>query len=293
VPAPDLCERCHVEGGIAAGSVVGRSGHPVGIAAGRDYGPDLPLFGGDGRRQPRGKIACATCHDPHRWEPPGGSGSGSRTATSFLRLGADGHAALCFPCHAYKSMVLGTDHDLRVTAPQAVNLAGEDAEASGVCGSCHAVHRAPGGLALRNRGYGEGRDERSRLCTGCHRAGNDQGAHVPPRAEAHLVNYPGRGLVSRRLTPTRAIIAGKEGITLFSEDGSPAEQGYLSCASCHDVHRWEREGSGSGPGLPVAGDLANSFLRVPPAALEWTLCADCHHGSLLEHYRNYHFPNGK
>ena len=293
VPAPDPCLHCHTAGGIAAASSVGERGHPVDIAAGQDYGPDLPLYGVDGRRQPGGRVACATCHDPHRWEPPGGSGSGSRAATSFLRLGADGYAPLCFPCHPDKSMVVGTDHDLRVTAPRAVNLAGENAEASGVCGACHAVHRAPAGLALWNRGYGEGRDQRSRACAGCHRPDNDQKAHVPPRNEAHLVNYPGRGLVSRLFTPARAVTGGLKGIPVFAEDGSRAEQGYLSCASCHDVHRWKEDVSSSGPGVPLEGDLTNSFLRVPATGLEQTLCAECHAASLVEHYRNYHFPEGK
>jgi hypothetical protein len=59
------------------------------------------------------------------------------------------------------------------------------------------------------------------------------------------------------------------------------------------VHRWETKVSSSGSGTPSEGDLSNSFLRVPPAALEWTLCAECHATSLLEHYRNYHFPEGK
>ncbi|HWR97071.1 MAG TPA: cytochrome c3 family protein, partial [Candidatus Methanoperedens sp.] len=258
----------------------------------QDYGPDLPLFASDGRRQIRGKIACATCHEPHRWEPAGGSGSDTPAATSFLRLAADGYAPLCFPCHADKSMVVGTDHDLRVTAPRAVNLAGETAEASGVCGACHAVHRAPGKLALWNRRYGEGWDERSRICLGCHRPDNDQGARVLPRTETHQVNYPGRGQVNRLFTPARGGAAGKKDIVLFAEDGSRAENGYLSCASCHDVHRWEPDVSSSGSGVPVEGDVANSFLRVPPAALERTLCADCH-GATLDFYRTYHFPEGK
>jgi hypothetical protein len=190
-------------------------------------------------------------------------------------------------------MVVGTDHDLRVTAPESANLAGENPEDSGVCGVCHAVHRASGRLALWNRHYGEGWDERSRICTGCHRVGNDQGARVPPRTQTHLVNYPGRGLVNRLFTPARAVKPGQKSIAMFAEDGSPAEQGYLSCASCHDVHRWESDVNSSGPGVPTEGDLANSFLRVPPAALDQTMCADCHGASLVDYYRNYHTPRGK
>lgn len=287
------CEVCHAAGKMAEGSTVGERGHPIGVSPGQDYGPDVPLYGPSGRRQPGGKIACATCHDPHRWSPPGGSGAAAKAATSFLRIGADGYAPLCFPCHADKSMVVGTDHDLRVTAPNAVNRTGENAEASGVCGACHGMHRATEARVLWNRAFGEGRDEASRACTGCHKVGNDQGAHVPPRAEAHLVNFPGRGLLSRLFTMARTVSDGPDGIPVFAEDGSRADSGYLSCVSCHDVHRWETGSTNSGSGVPVEGDVRNSFLRVRGVDLDRTFCADCHSESLPEHYRNYHFPEGK
>ncbi len=291
--ATDPCLICHAAGKIAAKAVVGERGHPVGVSPGQDYGPDLPLYGYTGRRQSEGRIACATCHDPHRWTPAGGSGAVSKSATSFLRLGADGYAPLCFPCHAEKSMVVGTDHDLRVTAPEAVNRNGENAEASGVCGVCHAMHRAPNARALWNRGFGAGHDVGSRACTDCHRAGNALGARLPPRAEPHLVNFPGRGLVNRLFTITRTAAAGTASIKVFAEDGSLTDKGYLSCASCHDVHRWETDVTNSGPGVPVEGDVTNSFLRVRSTALDRTMCAECHADSLVEHYRNYHFPEGR
>ncbi len=290
----DPCEICHAAGKIAAGAVVGQRGHPVGVSTGRDYGPDLPLYGDSGRRQAGGRVACATCHDPHRWSPVDASGSTAKAATSFLRMSADGYAPLCFPCHADKAVVVGTDHDLRVTAPAAVNRDGRNAEASGVCGACHAVHRATEARALWNRDFGEGRDEGSRACTGCHRAGNDLEARVPPRADAHLTDVPGRGLVSRLFTVARTGNVGPGGIPVYAEDGSRADSGYLSCVSCHDVHRWEATATNSGSGIPVEGDLSNSFLRVRSTEeLERTLCAECHILSLREYYKNYHFPKAK
>jgi hypothetical protein len=123
--------------------------------------------------------------------------------------------------------------------------------------------------------------------------GNDQGARVPPRAEPHLVNFPGRGLVSRLFRLTRTASAGSGGILLFAEDGSRAEQGHLRCASCHDVHRWEAGLTNPGPGVPAEGNLTNSFLRVRSTNLGGTLCAECHGESLVEHYRDYHFPDGR
>jgi hypothetical protein len=107
------------------------------------------------------------------------------------------------------------------------------------------------------------------------------------------VNYPGRGLESRLFTLTRTAGEGAAGIFLLAADGSRAEQGYLTCVSCHDVHRWDPDVSSSGTGVPVEGDVTNSFLRVGSAALDRTLCAECHAESLVEHYRNYHFPEGK
>jgi predicted CXXCH cytochrome family protein len=289
----DPCEICHAAGGIAANSTIGEHGHPVGVNLKLDPGPDLPLFAPSGRRQAvGGRIACATCHDAHRWAPEGGSGTDAKAAASFLRLAADGYAPLCFPCHAEKSTVVGTDHDLRVTAPAAVNRAGLNAEASGVCGACHAMHRGQPAKALWNRGFGQGRDEASRACGECHRAGNDLGARVPPRLEAHLVNFPGRGLVSRLFTATRSA-AGASAIPLFAEDGTRADNGYLSCVSCHDIHRWDAASTNAGPGKPVEGDATNSFLRLRGADVEKSLCGECHGESPLEHFKNYHFPEGR
>jgi predicted CXXCH cytochrome family protein len=291
---PDPCEQCHAKGKVAAASTVGDYSHPVRVSPGQDIGPDLPLYAATGRRQAAGRIACSTCHDPHHWAPPGGSGAQTPPATSFLRLGADGYSPLCFSCHAEDSMVVGTDHDLRVTAPKAVNLAGQTAETSGVCGACHAVHRSKGAFALWNRDLGDGPDAKSRACRSCHRPGDETGARVPPRAEAHLVSYPGRGLTSRIFTVTRSDPDGQRPIvSLYGESGSPAEQGYLSCASCHDVHRWESDVTRSGEGVPVEGDINNSFLRLRGTQADRTLCVECHRDEAAGKFRDYHFPEGK
>ena len=209
-------------------------------------------------------------------------------------MGADGYAPLCFPCHAEKSMVVGTDHDLRVTAPTAVNRDGRNAETSGVCGACHAMHRAPEARALWNRGFGEGRDEGSRACTSCHRAGNDQGAHVPPRAEAHLVNFPGRGLVSRLFTITRTVAAGSASIPVFAEDGSQCRQRVsllrlvprrAPLGGRRHKFRFRRAGR-------------RGYLEQFPARARHRPGSDaCARSATasrcVEHYRNYHFPEGK
>ena len=115
----------------------------------------------------------------------------------------------------------------------------------------------------------------------------------PRRGQPHLLNFPGRGLVSRLFTKTRTVAGGAASIPVFAEDGSKSDKGYLSCVSCHDVHRWEADVTNSGSGVSVEGDLTNSFLRVRSTALDRTMCAECHGASLVEHYKNYHFPEGR
>jgi predicted CXXCH cytochrome family protein len=289
------CERCHGPNKLAPSVAAGGYAHPVGVSPGQDIGPDLPLYAPSGRHQPAGRIGCGTCHDPHRWSPTGETGGLPKAASSFLRLGADNFAPLCFPCHAEKSMVVGTDHDLRVTAPASANLHGESPEGSGVCGACHAVHGAEGPIVLWNRPLGEGKDLQSRMCRGCHRPGDASGARVPPRVTTHLVNYPGRGLVDRVFSLARTVgPEGAAGISLYSEQGARAEQGYLSCGSCHDVHRWEPDVNRSGEGLALEGDITNSFLRARGTlAVSRSFCAECHGEAAIDYYRTYHFPEGK
>lgn len=288
------CELCHAAGKVAASSLVGDYSHPLGVSPGQDIGSELPLYAPSGRRQSSGKIGCGTCHDAHRWSSATGGERLPKAATSFLRLGADSFAPLCFPCHAERSMVVGTDHDLRVTAPGAANRDGIAPEGSGVCGVCHAVHHAAGPIALWNRTLGEGKDVKSRICRSCHRPGDATGARVPPRMETHLVNYPGRGLVNRLFTITRTVAReGPSSIALYNEAGGRAEQGYISCASCHDLHCWEPDANRSGEGVAAEGDLTNSFLRVRGAfAVERSFCKECHGETSLDYYRDYHFPEG-
>ena len=99
-PAP--CLSCHREGGLAASRTLGPNDHPVHVKARLSSSiSNMPLFDADGRLSEEGKIACYTCHDPHRWDPErpvsedeAFSREGD-SATSFLRLQAAPSAALC------------------------------------------------------------------------------------------------------------------------------------------------------------------------------------------------------
>jgi predicted CXXCH cytochrome family protein len=293
----NTCLSCHDEGGMAADSRLTGGNHPVGVSPGPDTGGELPLYLSSGRKYFRGKVSCGTCHDPHRWSPPELTNqeklSPPGPTASFLRVAADGYSPLCFPCHPNRAMVVGTDHDLRITDPATTNISGLTAEESGVCGSCHQVHGSANPFALWSRETGKGEEPQSRYCRGCHdeeRAGN---AKVPARPEVHFVSYPGKGLVSRPFTRRQQSLMDMSAtFSLYNSEGEKESRGYLSCATCHEVHRWEPDADRSGTGLPVEGDIKNSFLKVRSTfAVARSFCKECHGDLSREMYQQYHFPN--
>jgi len=290
------CFSCHGGDGENPPSPLAGDNHPTGVSPSSDPSEDLPLYLPSGRRYYRGKVSCGTCHDPHRWSPVTTTGSvaisSSGPTTSFLRLPADGFSPLCFPCHSDRSMVVGTDHDLRVTAPGAVNSDGLTADDSGVCGSCHRVHGATYTPGLWNRALGAGEDPQSRYCRSCHDDGGLEEATVPPRFEVHLVSYPGKGMVSRIFTQRQSSLMNiSSALSLYDEKGEAKNRGYISCVTCHDAHRWEPDTNRSGTGVPLEGDSRNSFLKVRSTfSVGQSLCIECHGDESLELYQGYHFP---
>jgi formate-dependent nitrite reductase cytochrome c552 subunit len=101
-----ICFGCHTKGGIAGAKLTGKHSHPLLRDLRRVGGKTtLPLFSASGQRSAKGRLDCATCHDPHRWNPhqAGPSANAEREGTgtdSFLRKPASPDAALCLGCHA-------------------------------------------------------------------------------------------------------------------------------------------------------------------------------------------------
>jgi predicted CXXCH cytochrome family protein len=283
---------------MAADSRLTGFNHPIGVSPGTDTGDELPLYLSSGRKYFRGKVSCGTCHDPHRWSPPEiadrDKSSPPGPTASFLRVPADGYSPLCFPCHSNRSMVVGTDHDLRITDPTITNSNGLTAEESGVCGSCHQVHGSTSRFALWGRETGAGEEPQSRYCRGCHDGERGGNAKVPERPEVHFVSYPGKGMVSKPFTRRqRSLMDVSATFSLYNSEGERESRGYLSCATCHDVHRWEPDADRSGTGRPQEGDIKNSFLKVRSTfAIARSFCKECHGELSREMYQQYHFPEG-
>ncbi|MCK4494528.1 MAG: hypothetical protein KAU26_10760, partial [Methylococcales bacterium] len=80
------------------------------------------------------KMGCLSCHGVHT--------GGVKETPALLERYKDGE--LCQNCHQYKRPVSGTDHDFRITAKDKKNHFDELPEESGVCGTCHTMHRGDG-----------------------------------------------------------------------------------------------------------------------------------------------------
>ncbi len=263
-PVEQLCSSCHQDGGDAGDKLTGRYSHPVGVAA--DDGSS---------------VDCTSCHDPHQWDPNdplSREGLKSRVegdiTTSFLRIG-DEHGGLCAECHEGYSDVLGTDHDLRITAADAVNLSGQTVSEAGLCGQCHTPHNAGSQRALWARESIEGPQQGDGFCLGCHSRKGVADEKVPEEG-GH---------------PQEVLAWSSGGIPVFKEQSDSGKLGEIGCYSCHNPHRWSSDSSVTAAGSNIEGDVHSSFLRLQ--STKNFLCADCHGKDALFRYLYFHSPRSR
>ena len=224
------------------------------------------------------RVTCFTCHSVHSGKPD----------TPLLREDhRDGK--LCGACHEAQAAVLNSDHDLRLTAAESRNLAGQSPRQSGVCGACHQMHGGkPGEPVLHawERHAYRGEEAalpRDTLCLDCHRR---EGLAEAARVE-HF-SHPARDLILR---------ADPEQMPLIDLSGKPGEFGAIGCVTCHDPHRWTPPTKGDNEpaaGTPahkpanLTGNVLNSFLRRRGA--KDSFCVDCHGIEAPLKYKYYHDP---
>ncbi|MEJ2156381.1 MAG: cytochrome c3 family protein [Desulfobacteraceae bacterium] len=271
-----LCFSCHRQGNIAESFQLKGYQHPIQASvtvAGNTL--RLPLFNAHDDQQADGLITCATCHDAHRWDPNSEGGEiraavkGDRT-NSFLRKPAP---QLCGACHIKMAYVEGTDHDLSLTAPQSVNIQGQDPDQSGACGVCHLVHNAENEIVLWARGFGPGNNIMERICNSCHSNEGTVKAKIPV-----VYSHPREKLIQTRDRPDFFPI-------FHAATGKPVNEGNLSCPSCHNAHQWNAQTPSKGNGQEMEGTLTDSFLR-PRASFEY--CAECHPKDAAAQFEYFH-----
>ena len=279
-----LCLSCHTKKGPAAAKTVGRHSHRVGIAV--HGSPDLPLYRKDEFTL---VMECSTCHDPHKWtvqEEKKGSGKNVEGdgKSSFLRKMNQEEPFLCLECHQRQGYVSGTDHDMRVTAPESVNLLGRKPRQESVCSPCHGVHNANSQTVLWNSVLSPfGKDFMARACYGCHSSegtGKNKLVSVGTHPERYYFGYhKPYAIISQKVQDS------SEEYQLFDAEGKKTPNGEITCPTCHDPHIWKPDRLEKGPGENLEGTPIDSFLRRDVRS---ELCYTCHGIKTLFLYRYYH-----
>jgi len=279
-----LCLSCHNKNGAAAKKTVGKYSHPVGVAV--SGSPELPLHKID---ETKSVMECSTCHNPHNWRPDRQQPDSLENVegdglSSFLRETSVEDPALCNKCHVRQSKVAGTEHDMRVVAPDALKPKEIGSPPTSICTPCHTVHNAGNQAALWNAALSSyKKDFMERACYGCH---NPEGI-----GKAKLVkvgSHPRRihfGYNKPYVSNTRPGHDQSVELPLYDENGQKTMSGEITCPTCHDPHIWQPGKLEIGPGVNLEGTTVNSFLRKD---VRRGLCYECHGIKTLSLYRYYH-----
>lgn len=268
-PSPsDLCLTCHMTGMAGKEKTLGEFTHPVGRVL-EPSPKSLPVFGVVDELEKPARVECPSCHEPHQWNPveyiegPGKNIEGD-ASNSFLRKPSGADPALCSDCHETKYYLEGTDHDMNVAGPNAVNNSSQNVSESGLCGVCHTPHNASGQF-LWARWKGSDSPTPSDLCLTCHTEGN-VGEKKTVGEHSHPV---GRTMFNPPVS-----------LPLFEmRDGDFVEE-TVECPSCHEPHQWSFYYAEKGPGKNIEGTAADSFLRRPNESMP-LLCMECHYSKSL------------
>lgn len=170
-------------------------------------------------------LICLSCHKVH-------TGLSGR----FLLADTLHDSRLCIRCHPERDVMVGTQHDLRISAPESRNRLGLTPEQSGPCGACHSFHTF---ARLPNPVNGDP----TGLCASCH------------QSEGPAAKKTGQPLSHPADVTMDEVPAGIP-LQLYPPVGQ-AEPRTLACLTCHDPHLVRR------------GD----FLRTETKD---ALCGTCH-----------------
>ncbi|MCX7098586.1 MAG: NHL repeat-containing protein [Methylococcales bacterium] len=232
------------------------------------------------------KVLCLTCHAVHTGKP---------NTPALVEDHQDGQ--LCSHCHAGKQAIVGSDHDLRITAKDKESRFKEKPKA-GVCSACHTLHRGENKVAHLYSAIAVAEDtsvvdkelqhsklKEDQLCINCH-----QKKGVAEKKVVKAFTHPHKNVVLRSDKTVMPLLDDKEKANEFGE---------IACITCHDPHFWNADKLQQAKKQPksvvavgnkdnVEGTPLTSFLRTK--GIKGTFCVDCHALEAQTKYKYYHDP---
>jgi predicted CXXCH cytochrome family protein len=284
----DMCVSCHNKNGMANEKVLTDHSHPVNVSPSeKGLKTTLPLFDKEGNVSESGVMTCQTCHDPHCWSPvkvfPGAHYDlEGNSQNSFLRLETSPSPRLCENCHPDEAYIAKTDHDLLITAPEEKNIIEQTPAESGTCGVCHLTHNSENKFELWAKSIDKIPPDKgvmNILCTGCHSEGNSA-----EKKSVLISTHPEEVVINNSLRNDKRAI---DFFPIYDKDGTEITFGNISCASCHDVHKWSPLSKQKGVGENLEGKVINSFLRNSSYN---NICVECHGFETLYKFKYFHDP---
>jgi len=224
-------------------------------------------------------MTCLSCHAVHTGKP---------NTPALVEEYKNGE--LCENCHEGKSAVVGTDHDLRITAKKKENHFDELPSDSGVCGGCHTLHRGEGKLPhfyaakivkAKKTKQKDDSDEalfkEDKLCLNCH-----QEDGLGKEKTVKHFSHPHKDIILR---------SDEKVMPVLDKDEAIADFGAIACITCHEPHSWKPLKPKEKPRPSTnrenqEGDSKTSFLRR--LGVEGTFCVDCHSIEALPKYKYFH-----
>jgi predicted CXXCH cytochrome family protein len=230
------------------------------------------------------EVGCLTCHAVHTGKP-----------NTPALVEDDKNGQLCAHCHAGKQAVVGSDHDLRITAKDKPNQFKEKPSA-GVCSACHTLHRGenkaphmyaakPVAEDITDKDLQHSALKTDKLCINCHQKNG-----IAEKKVVKAFNHPHKDMVLR---------SDKKIMPLFDSKEKVNEFGEIACITCHDPHFWKPEQleqskiqakliKPTGNKENVEGTPLTSFLRRK--GVKESFCVDCHGLQAITKYKYFHDP---
>lgn len=270
----EFCESCHQRQHAKDKDEAKKKGiHPVNVK----MDDEVDIAGNKTK-----EVKCLTCHSVHR---------GKADTPALVEEHRDGQ--LCSHCHPGKQAVVGSDHDLRVTAKKKDNRL-EELPSAGVCSTCHTLHRGEGKYphlyvaksVLEDKSdpdadYSELKEDK--LCINCH-----QKDGIAEKKVVKHFSHPHKDMVLR---------SDKKRMPLLGKAEKIEEFGEIACITCHEPHFWDADVLEKSRKQPaqikatghkdnVEGTPVNSFLRTK--GVKDTFCIDCHGLEAITKFKYYH-----